>query len=115
MTPEAKTKHQIKKVLQRYGCCPAGKEMEQKDSIGWYFMPSASVYGVGGIPDFIGCYCGVFFAIEAKAPGKKPTERQLARKYGILRACGVVFVIDGDTSELEQWLTRKDQNTLPTS
>ena len=26
--------------------------------------------------DFLGCYRGRFFAIETKAPGKKPTLRQ---------------------------------------
>ena len=35
----------------------------------WYFFPAAHGYGVNGIPDIVGCYRGVFFAIEVKAKG----------------------------------------------
>ncbi len=36
----------------------------------WWFMPSMMGYGRKGIPDFIGCYKGAFFSIEAKAHAK---------------------------------------------
>jgi len=36
----------------------------------WFFMPATHGYGVNGVPDLVGCYRGVFFAIEVKAPGK---------------------------------------------
>ena len=62
MTPEAKVKADIKRVLAEYDC--------------WYFMPSMNGYGRSGIPDFIGCYQGVFFAIEAKAKNGKVTPNQ---------------------------------------
>ena len=62
MTPEAKVKADIKKVLAEYDC--------------WYFMPSMNGYGRAGIPDFIGCYQGQMFAIEAKAKNGKLTPAQ---------------------------------------
>lgn len=62
MTPEGKVKADIKRVLAEYDC--------------WYFMPSMNGYGRAGIPDFIGCYQGVFFAIEAKAKNGKVTPNQ---------------------------------------
>lgn len=55
--PEAKVKDKIKKVLKQAGA--------------YYCMPAAGPYGQQGVPDILGCYRGAFFAIEAKAPGKK--------------------------------------------
>jgi hypothetical protein len=108
-TPEGRVKVKIKKVLAAFGLCPAGKELEQSNAPGWYFMPVSNGMGVGGIPDFIGVFHSFMFAIEAKAPKKKPTERQLQRKYGIVNAGGQVFLIDGDTQELETWLRKIKQ------
>src|SRR5678816_355175 len=57
MTPEGKVKDAIKGYLRSLPDC-------------WFFMPAAHGYGVNGVPDIVGCYRGMFFAIEAKAPGK---------------------------------------------
>lgn len=57
LTPEGRVKAAIKKFLHTLADC-------------WFFMPAAHGYGVNGIPDIIGCYRGLFFAIEVKAPGK---------------------------------------------
>jgi len=57
MTPEKRVKEAIKAFLRKLPNC-------------WFFMPAAHGYGVNGIPDIVGCYRGVFFAIEVKAPGK---------------------------------------------
>lgn len=46
-----------------------------KDRGAYFFMPVPTGYGTPTL-DFIGCYKGNFFAIETKAPGKKPTPRQ---------------------------------------
>jgi hypothetical protein len=56
-TPEGRVKDVIKAYLRSLPNC-------------WFFMPAAHGYGVNGIPDIVGCYKGVFFAIEVKAPGK---------------------------------------------
>lgn len=44
--------------------------------------------------DCHGCYNGVYFAIETKRPGKKPTERQEFTIEQIVASGGLVFVID---------------------
>lgn len=54
MTPEALIKKDLKVFLTNV------PEL-------WFFMPVPGGYGVRGIPDFIGCYRGRFFAIEAKS------------------------------------------------
>jgi len=78
MTPEGKVKAEIKKVLAEYGC--------------WYFMPAMNGYGRSGIPDFVGCYNGVFFAIEAKSASGKLTPNQEREIAAILAAGGRVVV-----------------------
>lgn len=60
-TPEGKLKAKVKTFLKERGA--------------YFFMPVPSGYGTPTL-DFIGCYKGRFFAIETKAPGKKPTPRQ---------------------------------------
>lgn len=86
-TPEAKVKARVSGLLQSY------------DGL-YYFMPVPSGYGESSL-DYLGCYRGRFFAVETKAPGKAPTKRQLQCTSRIERAGGVVFVIDGDPSELK--------------
>jgi len=56
--------------------------------------------------DVVGCYKGWFFAIEAKAKGKKPTPRQLLCIALMQESGGKVFVIDGEPGlqELRTWL-----------
>lgn len=91
MTPEGRVKRKVSALL--------------KSTPGlYYFMPVPSGYGESSL-DYIGCYRGLAFFIETKAPGKKPTSRQLMTIAAIERSGGRVFVIDGDTTELEQWLT----------
>jgi len=69
----------------------------------YYEMPVPGGYGKSGL-DYFGCYKGKFFSVETKAPGKKPTERQQLTIAAITRAGGAVFVIDGDTTQLKEWL-----------
>lgn len=69
----------------------------------YYYMPVPGGYG-GSTLDYVACYNKLFFAIETKAPGKKPTDRQKQIIAQIKAAGGAVFVIDGDTLELEKWL-----------
>jgi len=92
MTPEGRVKERVKKLLVKHGAywfCPVQNGMGR---MGLDFMHVQ----VRGVP---------VFAIETKAPGEKPTVRQQRTIDEIRAAGGTVFVIDGDTEELEQWLS----------
>jgi hypothetical protein len=88
-TPEGKVKDKIKKLLNEFDA--------------YIFMPVQAGFGAPSL-DFIGCYNGMFYGIEAKAPGKKATPRQLATISKMEIAGGMTFVIDGDMSDLRSWL-----------
>lgn len=78
---EALVKARIKKALAAY---PEA----------WWFMPPGMGLGRAGIPDFVGCYMGVLFGIEAKGEGGKTTALQRREMSRIQEAGGVVRVID---------------------
>lgn len=89
-TPEGKVKKRVSDLLK---ATPGV----------WYTMPVPSGFGESTL-DYMGCYLGRFFAIETKAPGKKPTSRQLQTIAAVERGGGKTFVIDGDLAELKNWL-----------
>jgi len=106
MTPEGKVKKAVKTVLAMFG----------EDIDGFWPVPN----GIGESHlDYVGCCRGWFFSVETKAPGKKPTPRQVFRIGTVHKAGGKAFVIDGtaktDTIEdLAEWLIsreRKDENS----
>jgi hypothetical protein len=86
-TPEGKVKAAVKKFLTSIGA--------------WYCMPATGGYGMSGVPDFIVCWRGAFFAIETKAPGKKWNVSELQHRQiaGIHQAGGRAVVVD-DVSQL---------------
>lgn len=90
-TPEGKVKSKIKKLLNKYGA--------------YSHMPVQNGMGAPSL-DYVACYKGLFLGIEAKAPGKKPTDRQVRTMSQMRNAGGYVFVIDGDESlmQLEKFL-----------
>lgn len=90
MTPEGKVKAAVNRVLARY------KKI-------YRFMPVPYGYGASSL-DYLICVRGRFLAIETKAPGGKPTDRQKMIINQIRAAGGTVFVIDGDTADLETFL-----------
>lgn len=93
-TPEGKVKRKVSAILAEFA------------STTYYTMPVPGGYGESTL-DYVGCNLGRFFAIETKAPGKKPTDRQNAIATMMTRAGGKVFVIDGEPSQLEElrvWL-----------
>lgn len=107
MTPEGEVKKKIKALLAEYKIYPASKAGDfPADARGWYYMPHQGALGVTGIPDFLGHYLGRFFAIEAKASGKKPTGFQALQIAAIDTSGGTVFVVDGPESlkTFEGWL-----------
>lgn len=89
MTPEGKVKTRVKLVLSSHGA--------------YWHCPVQNGMGAPSL-DFICCFKGRYFAVETKAPGKKPTPRQEITISEIEKAGGKVFVIDGDCSELDGWL-----------
>jgi len=82
-TPEGKVKDMIKKVLKANGA--------------WYHMPVQNGMGKPTL-DFTCCYRGLFFAIEAKAPGKLMTSRQIRTCLDIKGCGGTTFVVFDEDS-----------------
>jgi len=86
MTPEAKVKTKLYKILKEWGV--------------YYFSPVSGGYGKSGVPDIICCYKGRFLAIECKAGKNKPTLLQEAEMEKIRTAQGVAMVINEDNIDL---------------
>lgn len=94
-TPEGRLKRRVKEYIKS-----AGAPLYDT----WYYMPVQNGMGVVGIPDFIGCYRGRFFAIETKAPAQKPrtdeglwqkaTPNQQNRITEIRQAGGAAIITD---------------------
>lgn len=95
MTPEAKVKKKIKEILSSVPGC-------------YFFMPPANGYGRAGIPDFVGCLSGRFFAIEAKAGRGKTTALQ-DKEIAQIKSCGGFAIVVNEVNVdelktlLEQW------------
>lgn len=93
-TPEAAVKEKVTALLNSY----AGI---------WYYMPVPTGYGKRTV-DYLGCFRGVFFAIETKAEGKQPTPLQFQTIEDIEGAYGTVFIVAGETPDdlldLYEWL-----------
>lgn len=81
MTPEGKVKDKVVKQLKKIGA--------------YFFFPATGGYGRSGVPDIVGCFEGRFFAIECKAPGKKPTALQSREMDLIRKSGGCVLMYDG--------------------
>ena len=77
-TPERKVKDQVKKLLKAHGA--------------YQHWPVQTGYGAACL-DCHGCHLGRYFAVETKAPGKKPTTRQSLTQTEIEEACGEVFIV----------------------
>lgn len=92
MTPESKVKDKAKKILESIGA--------------YYFMPATGGYGRSGIPDIVGCLNGIFFAIECKANGGRPTALQLREIDRINVAGGFAIVVDEDNVSLLESLSK---------
>lgn len=92
-TPEGKVKRKVSALLSQYG-----KRV-------YRFMPVQGGYGATSL-DYIGCAAGRFFAVETKADGKKPTERQLKIIEDMEAAGATTFVVIGDVGldALKTWL-----------
>jgi hypothetical protein len=78
MTPEGKVKNKVKALLKKYDA--------------YQHWPVQTGYGAACL-DCHGCYKGLYYAVETKAPGKRPTPRQVISIEDIENAGGKVFVI----------------------
>jgi len=89
MTPEAKVKKQVKKILDIVGC--------------YYFFPQTGGYGSSGVPDIVVCHKGKFIGIECKAGDNKLTELQKHNINLINNNKGLAIVVN--ESNIEELIT----------
>lgn len=80
MTPEAKVKKRVRKVL------------DELDA--YYVMPVTGGYGSSGAPDFLVCYRGKFIGIECKAGDNQPTALQSKNLRRIQDCGGAALVVN---------------------
>jgi hypothetical protein len=94
---------------------PKKKEADVKDALkkylnsinAWYCMTVPSGMGRMGVHDFLIAYKGVFFSVEAKAPGKRNKENQGASALQVKemkyldRTDNVSFLFDGEEDDWE--------------
>jgi hypothetical protein len=94
MTPEAKVKKALDKMLKAEGV--------------FFFAPQAGIYGRSGIPDRIACIEGLFVGIECKAPDTKYKVTALQKKAidDITASGGKCFVVWNDEmiDVVRQWI-----------
>ncbi len=86
MTPEAKVKARVIKLLKERGA--------------YYAMPVAGGFGNAGVPDILVCYRGKFIGIECKAGRGQTTALQDKHLEDIKRAGGISLVVREDVAEL---------------
>lgn len=93
MTPEAKVKAAVRKLLTEHGA--------------YYAMPIGSGYGNSGVPDFLVCVRGRFLAVECKAGKGKTTALQDKHLQNIRAAGGHALVInEHNMHELQEVLNQ---------
>ena len=92
MTPEAKVKAKVKKILDGINA--------------YHFSPMTGGYGRSGVPDIIVCYKGKFLAIECKAGDNQPTALQQLNLSQIKQNGGHSIVVnEANVGEVEAWIT----------
>lgn len=91
MTPEAKVKASVVKLLKKYEV--------------YHFFPATHGFGRSGVPDIICCLEGNFLAIECKAGKGTTTALQDRELQRIANAGGDTFVInEKNLNTLEAYL-----------
>lgn len=97
MTPEAKVKASVVKLLKQYEV--------------YYFFPATHGFGRSGVPDIVCCMNGIFVAIECKAGTGKLTALQDREIKRIRENKGIAFVINEQNIHiLEAYLRGKDDD-----
>jgi Holliday junction resolvase len=90
MTPEAKVKAKIKKILDDNGV--------------YHFSPFQAGMGRAGIPDIVACFKGTFIGIEAKAGKNTPTMLQERELDKIRYSGGHAIVINEENLDTLEYL-----------
>jgi hypothetical protein len=93
MTPEAKVKASVVKLLKKYDV--------------YHFFPATHGFGRSGVPDIICCMHGLFVAIECKAGKGKTTALQDRELKRINDNKGVTFVINEDNQATLEIFTKQ--------
>jgi hypothetical protein len=88
MTPEGRVKEKVKKIFRKHNA--------------YYHMPVQNGMGAPSL-DFVACVAGRYVAVETKAPGGKPTARQLNTIGEIEQSGGLVFVLDGNQDSMDDF------------
>ena len=95
-TPESRVKLVVRKALHAHGVHPfmdvaTGKVQGAE---GVYYMPVAGPYSVHGVHDFVGCWRGLFWSIETKAPDnpEDATPHQENFRVAVDATGGIAFV-----------------------
>ena len=95
MTPEAKVKAKVKRILAELGA--------------YYAMPMGTGFGNSGVPDFLVCLRGRFIAIECKAGGGKTTALQDKHLADIRGAGGLSLIVhEANVDNLRKELTHDE-------
>jgi hypothetical protein len=102
-TPEGKVKTKIDGILKPY----------VRRGVLAYEKTAGSMYGKNGWPDYSGCMLGLFWAIEAKAGKKAPTDIQEVRIGDIRKAKGIVLIVnEKNVDRLDDFFQRLEQRAL---
>lgn len=99
-TPEGKVKQACKKILNELGA--------------YHFFPATGGYGRSGVADIVGCYKGLFFAIECKAGKGRLTALQAAELDRVEGAGGLALMVNEEgVKTLKQHLIYHALQQLP--
>ena len=71
-----------------------------------YKIHGGDLYQESGIPDILACWNGLFFGIEVKRPGEKPTALQLAQGLRIKKAGGH-FIVDSSLQDVKDYIKKE--------
>lgn len=104
VTEEENAKHYVTKIKNSSEKTLENKIKDYLFSKGHlYFKVHGSKFMTPGISDLICCICGVFVAIEVKAPGKKNTESDQQKVFGsnVIKANGLYYLVDNFEDAVE--------------
>lgn len=76
-----------------------------------YKIHGGDLYQETGIPDLLCCWGGLFFGIEVKDPGGKPSALQLAQGARIIKAKGH-FIVAKSLQDVIDYVEKKELTGL---